>query len=161
MAGMEVEFEDLRRAPLRRIGEELQKELLRQSALVVGLYRVTTSTFRRTINFDGTDESTNTSLVIRVYAVGPGSADIMRYCYLDVGTSVRYAQLSSDWQSKTRPGRLRPGAGRGRVVAIDRSRPRPGITARMFTEQIANRRRSDFDRQMNAVFRATLRKVVG
>lgn len=63
------------------------------------------------------------------------------YFFISEGTSVRYATMSPDWRSKTRPspGGLKAGAGRGRKLFVNRSRPRPGIKARKFDERIARK----------------------
>lgn len=64
--------------------------------------------------------------------------------FLDEGTDVRWAIMSSDWQSKTRPRIVssRPGAGqvvvRGRgLMSKLKMEPRPGIEARDFAKTIA------------------------
>jgi hypothetical protein len=64
------------------------------------------------------------------------------YLFVNFGTKVRYAQLSPDWQSKTKPGQLPSSAGKGRVLYIDKSKPKPGIKARRFDEIVAGRIRS-------------------
>lgn len=68
------------------------------------------------------------------------------YGYVSRGTRIRWALMSRDWRSKTAPGRFSPGPGRGRVVIAGRGamqargiRPRPGIKARKFDEQIVAR----------------------
>jgi hypothetical protein len=68
------------------------------------------------------------------------------YSYVSEGTSIRWALMSRDWRSKTRPGRIPPGAGRGRVVIAGRRammargiQPRRGIEGRKFDKQIAKR----------------------
>ncbi len=68
------------------------------------------------------------------------------YSYVSRGTRIRWALMSRDWQSKTAPGRFRPGPGRGRVVIAGRGAmqrrgiaARPGIKARKFDEQIVKK----------------------
>ena len=58
------------------------------------------------------------------------------YYWLDKGTSVRRAVMSPDWQSKTKPGSLQSGTGRGRVVFISKKINLPGIEARDFSNDI-------------------------
>lgn len=72
--------------------------------------------------------------------------DSETYGYLSRGTKVRWALMSGDWQSKTRPGRFKPGPGRGRVVIAGRRAmqrrgigPRPGIKARNYPQQVIKR----------------------
>lgn len=60
------------------------------------------------------------------------------YKFLDRGTSVRFAQLSSNWGSKTTPNSLVSGAGSGFVTYIDTNRPQPGIEARNWSQIIVD-----------------------
>lgn len=63
--------------------------------------------------------------------------DILRY--VSRGTRIRYATMSRDWRSKTRPRSLKTGAGRGRMLFVSRKRPRPGIEARDWEPLISAR----------------------
>jgi hypothetical protein len=80
---------------------------------------------------------------------------VQKFVWLDKGTRIRWAVMSRDWQSKTRPGRLNSGPGSGRVVIAGRRamqarniRPRPGIEARNWTEIVASRRKRPYQRAM-------------
>lgn len=88
---------------------------------------------------------------------GPtGSVKALRkFKWLDEGTRIRWALMSSDWKSKTKPRRLKSGRGRGRVVIAGRRamqarniRPRRGIEKREWTPTIQKRRRKPFTRGM-------------
>lgn len=70
------------------------------------------------------------------------------YGYLDEGTKVRYATMSKDFLAKTRPGVIGSRAGRGRMLFVNKRRPRPGIKARKFTETIAKKWQPEFRTQM-------------
>jgi hypothetical protein len=61
------------------------------------------------------------------------------YKFVDRGTRVRFAFMSKDWKSKTKPGVIASFKGAGRVLFISRKRPRPGIQARNFTDTITKR----------------------
>lgn len=68
------------------------------------------------------------------------------YSFINYGTSIRWAVMSSDWRSKTRPGSIRPRSGRGKPVVIGRRAmtrrgisPKPGIRARRFDKAIVER----------------------
>ena len=76
---------------------------------------------------------------------GTVSTDDDVYRYLNDGTSVRYATMTPNFKAKTRPGRISAGAGAGRVSYVLRSRPKPGIKARKFDEQIAKIRQKDLE----------------
>lgn len=65
------------------------------------------------------------------------------YLYIDKGTQIRWAVMSSDWESKTNPSRYQSYQGHGRVTARGRwymqmlgMDARPGIEPRNFSEQI-------------------------
>jgi len=64
---------------------------------------------------------------------------VFPFGWVDRGTRVRYATLSRDWRSKSKPNVIAAYAGRGRVLFISRKRPRPGIVARNFTTTITMR----------------------
>ena len=68
--------------------------------------------------------------------------------YLELGTSIRWALMSSNFRAKTRSGKLRSYRGRGRVLIAGRRamtkrgiKPRPGIKARNWRAEV-NRLRS-------------------
>lgn len=71
-----------------------------------------------------------------------------KFKWLNEGTRVRYATMSQDWKSKTKPGVLKSGRGRGRMLFVNRRRPRPGIKARGWTELIQKRRKRPFTNAM-------------
>lgn len=54
--------------------------------------------------------------------------------FVNDGTSVRYATMTPDFISKTRPGSMQSGRGRGGVAYVNKKIPRPGIQARNFIE---------------------------
>lgn len=59
------------------------------------------------------------------------------YGYLDEGTKVRYAHMTSDFAPRTSPGSFSVGPKVGGVAFINKNRPLPGIKARKWTEQTA------------------------
>ena len=87
----------------------------------------------------------------RMYGVAWTSSDVMYW--LDLGTTVRYATMSSDFRSKTFPrGGIKTRSGRGRLAYVDRSQPRDGIEAREFTQDIVDRQAEEFFLEMEALF---------
>jgi len=80
-----------------------------------------------------------------VRVTGTVSTDDTVYGYINNGTSVRYATMTPNFKAKTKPGRISAGAGAGGVSYVLKSRPRPGIKARKFDEQIAKIRQSDLE----------------
>ena len=61
-----------------------------------------------------------------------------RYRFLDQGTRVRFATMTSNFSPKTRPNSLLASSGSGSVSYVDRNRPHRGIQARSFAEQVKN-----------------------
>jgi len=75
---------------------------------------------------------------IELWTVATGTElEIWKWIWLDEGTRVRHAILSDDWISKTQPGQLVAGAGRGRVKGVNKNYIGAGIQPRDFAEQIA------------------------
>jgi len=61
------------------------------------------------------------------------------YFFVSEGTRIRYATMTPNFKAKTAPGRFQAGAGAGGVAYISKKRPRPGIKARKFDEQVLKR----------------------
>jgi len=144
---------------------ELLNELRKQGTATRNELRKATATwsdaprFETLISLAGGDASALTGPV--------GSAQqVSKFVWLDKGTRIRWAVMSSDWQSKTRPGRLNSGPGSGRVVIAGRRamqsrniRPRPGIEARGWTEMVAKRRKRPYQRAMVKAMQRGARKA--
>lgn len=79
------------------------------------------------------------------------------YYFLHDGTKVRYAVLSSDWQSKTTPRVLNSGPGRGKVLFVSKKRPMPGIKAREWTDVIIRKRKQPYKKDMQNVMKTIAR----
>lgn len=129
-----AESDRVRRAN-RATAEDLGKQALR-------LFRGTTRTWREQPEFTVETEASGDEITVLAGTDNP------IYGYLDRGTSVRYALMSPDWRSKTTPGSLQAGSGAGRVIVINRNRPRPGIKARRFSDKI----RETLDREAEPTF---------
>lgn len=99
-------------------------------------YRRTVATWSNKPGFTSTVELNGNDLEITV-----GTDDLI-YKFIDEGTSHRWALMSRDWRSKTRPGHMTAGPGSGHVVKRGRRSfgnrpPQPGIQAREFSNHIA------------------------
>ncbi len=70
------------------------------------------------------------------------------YYWLNFGTSVRHAGLSSDWISKTKVRSLGSGAGAGRVIFVSSNFKGRGIDARHFDEVVQEKHMADFIAEM-------------
>ena len=88
------------------------------------------------------------------------------YYFVSKGTKKRWAVMSSDWRSKTKPKRIPSGKGRGRAVLIGKRamqrrgmRARPGIKGRKFDKQIAKKRKREFIRDMRGAMKFASRQA--
>lgn len=79
--------------------------------------------------------------------------DDPRVKWLDKGTSVRYALMSKDWRSKTKPGYITSYQGAGHMVFVSRKHPRPGITARQFSRIIHERAQAPTANRLRAALK--------
>lgn len=96
-----------------------------------------------------------------VMEAGPsdkGSFQGKKWFWLNYGTQVRYALLSRDWQSKTKPGSIRSGMGAGRVLLRGYKAGRhPGIDARGWVYIIEKMRSKPFQVRMQRAVAQSLR----
>lgn len=99
---------------------------------------------------------------------GPSGSDkaVNKWVWLNEGTRIRWALMSKDWKSKTRPRWFGSGRGGGRVVIAGKRammrrgiRPRPGIKARGWTPDLQKRRRRPFTRGMVGAMQRASRKA--
>jgi hypothetical protein len=81
------------------------------------------------------------------------------WMFLDQGTRIRWALMSKNWKSKTRPGDLSSGPGGGYVIVAGKRfmqahgiAPRPGIQARKWSEMVQKARSGPFIRRMDKTF---------
>lgn len=75
-----------------------------------------------------------------------------QYCvlvFLEDGTDNRFRNVSFDWQSRSKPGSLTFGKGRGRATGFGYN---PGIVARNFRDSIIDIRFPEFTRLANEIF---------
>jgi hypothetical protein len=132
---------------MRKEGTQ-QRRLLRQT---VSSWQGAKPDFKTDISLAGGD------IAVRTEPTGGEGRD--KWIWLDQGTRIRWALMSSDWQSKTTPGRLGSGRGRGRAVVVGRRAmqqrriaPRPGIQARKWSEQVQKMRTRPFQRDVEQEF---------
>lgn len=149
-----------RRMNIRRIEQAILAELAAEGEDDAELFNKTTATwkhekpsFRPKVGRRGNDAVVSTT-------PGGNSKGIKKFGWLDHGTRIRWAIMSGNWRSKTRPGYVTSYKGAGRVVAVGRRRvrrPRPGIKAREWSPTIFKRRLPKFKKRMIAAHR----KAVG
>ena len=149
---------------LKRVREELLKAARAEGKETQKLYEQTVATWKGDKPFFESLISLmrNDATVL----TGPNGSEmaLKKFKFLDEGTSVRWALMSSDWQSKTRPGVLKSGRGAGRVIVVGKRwmrRPRPGIKARGWTEKIGKQRHKPFIQAMIKAKNRGLNKLYG
>ena len=88
-----------------------------------------------------------------------GRSGAAKWWYLEEGTEIRWALMSSDWRSKTRRAQLRSYGGGGRVLIAGRKamtkrniRPRPGIEARNWRAEVIRLRSRKFKGRLKREF---------
>lgn len=116
-------------------------------------FNETQKTFRSKFDVETQDKSSRSQITHEAFIDEPV------YFFISGGTAVRYATMSPDWRSKTQPGRLGAGAGRGRVLFVNKRKPRPGIKARKFDEQIVKKEKKPFERAVEEAIAAGVRVV--
>jgi hypothetical protein len=77
---------------------------------------------------------------------------IKKWNWLDLGTRVRRALMSSDWESKTTPNDYQSREGQGRVVFISKQLELPGIKARRWTKMANKEFRPEFKAKVQAAY---------
>lgn len=82
-------------------------------------------------------ERGKTVLAVSMDADAAEQASLSVWQLLDRGTTVRYMQVSEDWESKTWPGQPFSGPGAGETTGLDLGDPQEGIEERKIGEMIA------------------------
>lgn len=114
-----------------------------QGPKAVDLFKLTTRTWNDPPDFEYRFRFAGGEAILWVVITGD-DLEIWKWIWLDEGTSIRHAVMSSNWQSKTVVGQLPARAGQGHVVAVSKDIVRPGIEPRDFAEQIATEMEKTF-----------------
>lgn len=81
------------------------------------------------------------------------------YGFVSGGTRIRYATMTPDFVAKTSPHVIHSQPGQGGVAFVNTARPKPGITAREFPEEVEKRDAPQHQRDVeDALTRALERK---
>lgn len=160
MSGPVLLFKPLR-APtfdLNGIRSRLRTALRNEGTEMKVLMQKTTKTWKHKPTFAKDEIHTTEQIGV---TVGPDLKTLPGrvWMFLDGGTKIRWAVMSGDWKSKTRPNFLGSGRGRGRAVIWGRRAmqkrgiaPRPGIRARHWSEAIHKLRAAKFEAQLRREF---------
>jgi hypothetical protein len=138
---------------------KLQKDAIRVRLLAANrkLAKKLQAEFEKTVKTwegDVPEFVTDTSLTLdegaalSVILSGPEKG-VKKWFWLNHGTSYpRHAVMSDDWKSKTTPGFVGSGPGRGEVVFISRKINLPGIEARGWSKIIMKQFRPEYRAEM-------------
>lgn len=103
-------------------------------------------------DFGVTTQTWETPVKFEIEAVKQGVREVFTtnkiYLYVNHGTRVRYATMTPDFQPKTTPRLIRSRRGAGGVAYVRKDRPRPGIKARKFDEEIAKKWRKQLPKTL-------------
>jgi hypothetical protein len=119
-------------------------------------YRQSYKTWQHKPYFQSKVYSTSDEIIGMTWTTGQPSKS-NPYPWIERGTKVRYALLSPDWQSQTKPGKLVSSPGRGKVILVSRAHPRPGIKARNFTSIVKKNALKSFPRRMEGALNSAVK----
>lgn len=175
MAGDVFAFKAIKPQKLRvdKIRQEILNALRKEGREQVKQLKKTTKNWRNPPDFEfliGLTRGPNGGATVVSGPVGRGTGSrnpVAIWQYLNQGTSIRWALMSRDWRSKTRPNSFQSGRGRGRVVIAGRRAmtargigPRPGIEARNWSTILTKRRKRPFTRRMIKAMQRGAKKLV-
>jgi hypothetical protein len=92
----------------------------------------------------------HTSFTASAWPREDGSKGYWKWRWLDEGTKVRYAVMSTPFISKTRKGQLQSWVGKGKMLHVSKKHPMPGIEARGFTIALRKKWEQPFKDHMKA-----------
>lgn len=110
-------------------------------------YKKTYRTFSHKPTFTQKYKTTATEISGITETSGDGSTE-NPYPFVERGTSVRYATMTSDFSPKTRTRIIGSSRGRGGKLFVSKKHPRPGIKAREFSQEIAKRQQPKFAKRV-------------
>ncbi len=166
MAGINYRFRLVGAERLKSLSKYLQKEFAK--TLNVNVQRAAWHTNEAIRDDLGALTSTwNHKVYFRVWLSHASTSSVTisistndaPFNFLEGGTGIRYATMTSPFSPKTRVGSLASSAGVGSLHYINRERPRPGIEARGFYPVLVEKHRPDYITRMRQAYIAALRRV--
>lgn len=143
-----AKFKQIKAKPIKidKFFDPLRDLMKRQAGFSNKQFGLTYKTWEHKPSFEETFEETKTQMTGSALAAGEGSKE-NPYLFVTRGTAVRYATMSPDFQAKSKVRVIGSSSGRGGKLYVDKSRPRPGIKAREFEEEIAKQEQPKFEKR--------------
>jgi len=136
----------------------IAQALLQEKRRLIQLLNMTISTWDDPPKMVGATAYRTGNPTVTAGPPDDGSIQSKKWMWLNQGTSVRYADLSPDWQSKTSPGVVHAGMGAGQVLRRGHNaRRHKGIEARNWSTIIANMERDNFQRLIYRAIQESLK----
>ena len=135
-----VQFKAIEPGPLKykQMVSPLTTAVFRVGRRMLSDYKKTVATWKVKPVFELTSRRSLEAAAVQVMTTN------RIYGFLDQGTSVRYATMSSNWESKSRVRVIGSYPGAGRRIGISRWHPQRGIAAREWSIVIENKYRTQF-----------------
>lgn len=132
--------------PPEKMLKALRKVVKAEAKFADTLFGLTYKTWENKPTFFQDFKESSEQMVASTLTSGTGSKN-NPYPFITRGTSVRFALMTDDFSPKSKVGFIGSGRGRGGVVYVDKRRPRPGIKARKYEEEIAKREQPKFEKR--------------
>ena len=129
----------------KKVGEDIGDQHIRQRERVIATWQGDTPSWSRQV-----DKAGAWHLTVFVF-MGGHHQGIRKWKWLNAGTAIRFATMTSNFVAQTRVRVISSYKGRGGLLYINRRRPRPGIEARHFDETINKRLTKRFYSRLETV----------
>lgn len=148
---MTIKFTPIKPGPLNvdKMLNALRNMVKKQAGFSNTQFGLTYKTWEHEPKFIEEFKETIKEMVGSALTSGEGSKE-NPYPFITKGTSVRFATMTPDFSPKSTKRTIGSGGGRGGVAYIDTRRPRPGIEAREFEEEIKKREQPKFEKRGQA-----------
>jgi hypothetical protein len=121
------------------------REVIREEIQAADIeFAKTYATWRHKPDFEQEFKESANRLEGSIMTSGDGSGD-NPYPFVTKGTAVRYATMTPGFEAKTTKRVIGSGGGQGGVMYIDKRRPRKGIEAREFEDEIERQEQPKFE----------------
>jgi len=132
----------------KKMLNRIRKAMKEQAKEIDKEFAKTYSTWEHKPRFKIKFRESSSKMIISITTTGEGSSD-NPYPFVERGTSVRYATMTSDFRPKSQRGIIGSGPGSGGILFINKNMPHDGIEAREFENEIKNKEDPKFKRRIN------------